>query len=214
MPYCKSCGAYIPDGITACIACGFDESVKPASAAAETQKKNEQNEDLREILERHRKLQQEKNKQWAETEKARREQQAENRRWAQEEYARRQAEREVKAEQRQSETQDSRPKTETSSFEQRTTSATGNTALAALSYLSVLFVLPFFLTPQDKFARFHAKQGLRLFIFSAIADIVGAIFPIAWLLYIARIYFIVKGISNAVNGKKEPLPYIGTIGKD
>ena len=28
MAYCKSCGAYIPDGITACLACGYDEAAK------------------------------------------------------------------------------------------------------------------------------------------------------------------------------------------
>ena len=217
MPYCKSCGAYIPDGQIGCLACGFDESVKQSHATEVQAKKSEQNEEMREILERHRKLQQEKNKQWAESEKARREQQAENRRWAQEEYARRQAEREVEAEQRAQEERERREqeRRRRESYEPyRASSSTGNTALAALSYLSVLFVLPFFLTPDDQFARYHAKQGLRLFIFSAIADIIGSIFPIGWILSLFRIYCIFKGISNAVNGRKEPLPYIGTIGKD
>ena len=26
MAYCKSCGAYIPDGQTVCLACGYDEN--------------------------------------------------------------------------------------------------------------------------------------------------------------------------------------------
>ena len=30
MAYCKSCGAYIPDGQTACLACGYDESAEAA----------------------------------------------------------------------------------------------------------------------------------------------------------------------------------------
>ncbi len=212
MAYCKSCGAYIPDGQTGCIACGFDENVKPSYAAEAQAKKTEQNEDMREILERHRKLQQEKNKQWAENEKARREQQEENRRWAREEYARRQAEREVRAEEAEREENRRRENSSTETF--RSSSASGNTALAALSYLSVLFVLPFALTPEDGFAKYHAKQGLRLFIFSAVADIIGSIFPIGWILSLFRIYCIFKGISNAINGRKEPLPYIGTIGRD
>ena len=28
MAYCKSCGAYIPDGQTACLACGYNDSEK------------------------------------------------------------------------------------------------------------------------------------------------------------------------------------------
>ena len=28
MAYCKKCGAYIPDGLSACLACGYDEHVE------------------------------------------------------------------------------------------------------------------------------------------------------------------------------------------
>ena len=34
MAYCKSCGAYIPDGLNTCLACGFDEGAEKAAAAA------------------------------------------------------------------------------------------------------------------------------------------------------------------------------------
>lgn len=213
MPYCKSCGAYIPDGLTACIACGFDENAPKASAAAnaQTAKKTAANEDMREILERHRKLQQEKNQQWAESEKARREQQAENRRWAQEEYARRQAEREVQAEQREQE-QARRQAAERRS--QRAGTGTGNTGLAALSYLGILFALPFFLTPDDQYAKFHAKQGLRLFLLTLFTRVLKYVTPFGWIFTMIHLYLIYKGMSNALNGRKEPLPYIGTIGKN
>ena len=36
MAYCKKCGAYIPDGLTACLACGFDENLKAGETAAQT----------------------------------------------------------------------------------------------------------------------------------------------------------------------------------
>ena len=164
---------------------------------------------------RHRRLQQEKNRQWAEQEKQRRERQAENRQWAQEEFARRQAEREVKAE------EEARRRTEEKAqqraYRQTRASApaqsgSGNTALAALSYLSIFFLGPFFLANQDEFAMYHAKQGMRLFIFGAIADLISSFIPFGWILTIFRIYCIFKGISNVVQGKKEPLPYIGNIG--
>ena len=85
MAYCKSCGAYIPDGQTKCLACGFDESVKQqessanasaaASAAASgTQRKYRQfdSDFLRKQLDEQRKRQQENSRKWAETEYAQR----------------------------------------------------------------------------------------------------------------------------------------------
>jgi uncharacterized membrane protein len=164
---------------------------------------------------RHRRLQQEKNRQWAEQEKQRRERQAENRQWAQEEFARRQAEREVKAEEearRRAEEETRQRAYRQTRASAPTQSSSGNTALAALSYLSIFFLGPFFLANQDDFAMYHAKQGLRLFIFGAIADLISSFIPFGWILTIFRIYCIYKGISNVLQGKKEPLPYIGNIG--
>ena len=225
MAYCKKCGAYIPDGLSACLACGYDDAAanaaaeaarkQSARAAQQAQPKTEQGETIEDIMARHRRLQQEKNRQWAEQEKQRRERQAENRQWAQEEFARRQAEREVKAEEeaRRRAEEEARQRT----YRQTRASApaqsgSGNTALAALSYLSIFFLGPFFLANQDDFAMYHAKQGLRLFIFGAIADLISSFIPFGWILTIFRIYCIYKGISNVLQGKKEPLPYIGNIG--
>ena len=212
MAYCVSCGAYLPDGQSRCLACGYDEEAKKRAekktggSAAAAQSSDE---DLREILERHRKLQQEKNRQWAEQERERRQQQEENRKWAEREFARRQAEREAQAEQ-----YVNRPSAARTGSGSTQTLSSGNKALAAMSYLSVLFALPYLFAPQDEYAMFHAKQGLRLFIFSIIADALSWIPFIGWLLPIARIVLMVKGIMNAVNGKKEPLPWIGTLGEN
>lgn len=211
MAFCKKCGAYIPDGLTACLACGYDELAEQAAAAAkkETRTRKDLGEDVREVIERHRKIQQEKIHQWAENEKERRQKQNENRQWAQEEYARRQAEREAQTQQQR---QEPGTGTEERGFhEERSDTKSGNYGLAALSYLSVFFALPFFLTPEDEYAKYHAKQGFRLFVFSALADIVAGFIPFGWILTVFRIYCIYKGISNALQGKKEPLPYIGTF---
>lgn len=217
MPYCKSCGAYIPDGLSACLACGYDENAKEAAAAAakkaeeeaaeQRRRKQEQEEYARREREEQRRRQQEQNRQWAEQEKARRERQQENRQWAQEEYARRQAEREEQ------QGQADRGSVEAEKPEdQHTDKKSGNHGLAALSYLSFFFALPFFFTPEDEYAKFHAKQGLRLFIFGAVADVVAKILPFGWIFSLFRVYCFFKGINNALNGKEEPLPYIGTIG--
>ena len=222
MAYCLKCGAYIPDGQIVCLACGYDPneekreqekqtSFRAGSAAAQYSSKNEE---LRRRLEEQRKRNREQNRQWAEQERrareeqtareeARRRQQEEDRRWAEEEYERRQ--------------QESRTSTAydpNAGSEYRGTGAgEGNKALAAISYLSVLFAIPFIFTPQDEYAKFHAKQGLKLFIFGILADVLTGLIGFGWLATLARLYLIYKGMSNALNGIREPLPYIGTIGE-
>ncbi len=210
MAYCLKCGAYIPDGQTVCLACGYDpeaerqareaEEAAKQSAAASAAQYSSSNAEMRRRMEEQRRRSQEQNRQWAEQEKQRREEQAkrqaENRRWAEEEYNRRQEERNtVRME------------------KDRARTAGGNKALAALSYLSILFILPHIFTPDDEFARFHAKQGMKLFVFSILCDIAGSFFGLGWIISLARFYLIYKGMSAALAGKKEPLPWIGTLGE-
>ena len=223
MAYCIKCGAYIPDGQTACLACGYDpaaeqknaETTRSGSAAAQAARQNrttDSNEEMRRRLEEQRKRTQEQNRRWAEQEKerrdeqaareeARRRQQEADRRWAQQEYERRRAEQRAQ--------ESSRP----DYFEDAGGTATeGNRALAALSYLSVLFAIPYVFTPNDYYAKFHAKQGLKLFIFGILCDAVGALTGLGWILTLLRLYLIYKGMMNALNGKWEPLPWIGKLG--
>ena len=226
MAYCLKCGAYIPDGQSICLACGYDPAAEQ-KAAEEARKKadsgkayqyasSQSNQELRKRLEEQRKRTQEQNRQWAEQEKARREEQASreaarreqqerDHAWAREEYERRQEE------------QRTRAASDHGQASQNdyagNTAGEGNKALAALSYLSVLFALPYIFTPQDEYAKFHAKQGLKLFIFGILADAVGALTGFGWILNLARLYLIYKGMSNALNGRTEPLPWIGTIGE-
>ena len=219
MAYCKKCGAYIPDGLSACLACGYDENLANQDNAAaktrvandvvrerlEEQRRARQEENRRWAeQEEQRRRQQEQNRQWAEQEQQRRQQQEQNRQWAEEEYARRQEERERAAQQY----------TYRSTLNPNGLGQSGQSSkvFAALSYLSFLFVLPYILTPQDDFAKYHAKQGLKLFIFTIISDAIGALTGIGWILTLLRFYFIYKGMRNAFEGRQEPLPWIGEIG--
>ena len=231
MAYCVRCGAYIPEGQSICLACGYDPEAAQialrekaekeknaksgASAAAARQYDNRSsNEELRRRLEEQRKRSQEQNRQWAEQERVRREEQAareearrrqqeNDRRWAEEEYRRRQTEQSTR-----------------SSFDLGHTGRSnagvsgtgeGNKALASLSYLSALFLLPYIFTPNDEYAKFHAKQGLKLFIFGIVIDVIGGLTGIGWIATLIRLYLIYKGMSNALNGRKEKLPWIGSI---
>ncbi len=196
MAYCKKCGAYIPDGQTKCLACGYDEAeeIKFSGGADAAQEPKQtagfagmSSEELRMELERQRRRRQEENRRWAEQEKARR-QAAEEQRF-----------------------EDSAEKEPESGTQTGAAGASEPAAklFSALSYFSVLFILPYIFCGNDEFARFHAKQGLGLFIFGAIADIIGGIFPVAWLLWLFRIYCIYKGVTGALAGRMEPLPFLG-----
>ena len=222
MAYCDKCGAYIPDGQSKCLACGFDpaEEEKRAAQAARQQA------DQRAKAEQRRRERQEINKKWAESEQQRRRERQEiNKKWVESEQQhrrnmeelerrRKEAEEKAKREAEQKKSADWQ-QTEYGSFrftnaDNRTgTSAGHSKLLAALSYVSILFLIPMLFAQEDEFARFHAKQGARLFICNAIGSILGSIFSIGWVINLLLIYLMIVGIINALNGKWEALPYIG-----
>ena len=211
MAYCKSCGAYIPDGQTACLACGYDENAEQqntsgsAAAAARAPGKNTtrssgrekykqvDSDFLKQQLDEQRKRQQENSRKWAETE-----------------YAQRQ-----KAKEEQTRNFTSTSGRSGSDVYRTVRSAVNNEntgkVMAGLSYFSVLFLLPYLFRSDDKFATYHAKQGMNLFAAGVIADIAGSLFGLGWLVALARFYMIFQGVSNVVKGKKKPLPYIGNL---
>ena len=207
MAYCNKCGAYIPDGQTKCLACGFDETqeqknaAQSSSAAAGREARRDtgkyysfSTEEMRRELEERRKKQQEQSRIWAEQESARR------------------------AERQRSEAQYRRNADENTarSAPAETPAAAGrdeSRLFAALSYISVLFLLPYFLRHGDDYAMYHARQGLVLLIYGVLSDILTAIPVIGWVFGLFRLYCMIKGISNAATGKKELLPYIGKYGE-
>lgn len=211
MAFCDNCGAYIPDGQTVCLACGFDEAEKErierekaeaaaAAAQAETKEKAARedsgkyysfsNEELREKLEEQRKKQQETSRKWAEQEKARRQAAAE-RGAAQGETFRSTGEKAEKA---------------AKSF------AKNSRLLATLSYLGILFVLPFLINKDDRFSVYHAKQGGILFLYGILSRVLKFVPIVGTVLRMFYFYCIYKGMSNALNEIKQPLPYIGQLG--
>jgi len=85
--------------------------------------------------------------------------------------------------------------------------------LAIISYIGVLCLVPILMKEKDVFVKFHAKQGLVLFI-AEIATMLIAWIPIlGWFIgFIAWIIWVVlslMGIMNAAGGKQIPLPLIG-----
>jgi uncharacterized membrane protein len=101
-----------------------------------------------------------------------------------------------------------------------------NKVLALFSYFGFLFLIPLLGAPNSKYARFHASQGLNLFIaeiaitiasviLSAVIGwipIVGLVKEIAfYLIDILLFVLAVIGIVNAVGGKAKELPLIGGL---
>ena len=116
-------------------------------------------------------------------------------------------------------------KDETSEFEAEDISK--NKIFAVLSYISILFIIPLLAAPQSKFAKFHANQGLVLFIAEVLSGVVssvltaiftfisfslgaliGALFSVVSLVLFI---FAIIGIVNAAQGKAKELPLIGNF---
>ncbi len=94
-----------------------------------------------------------------------------------------------------------------------------NKIMAVLAYIGILFLVPLLAAKDSKFARFHANQGLVLFLADIIVGIASGILVwipiIGWLislvLSIALFVFMIIGIVNAAQGQAKELPLIGSI---
>lgn len=97
---------------------------------------------------------------------------------------------------------------------------------AILAYIGILVLIPIFAAKDNKFARYHANQGLILFIgeiiyaiiYQVVAYLVLASFwGLYWLVTILGLVglvflvFAILGIVNAASGKTKELPVIGGI---
>jgi len=86
---------------------------------------------------------------------------------------------------------------------------------AVVAYWFFLCILPFLLKKDNKFAVFHGKQGLVLFIFLVAGFIFNIIPFLGWLVYriISFVYllFLLWGTINALMGKYYRLPLVADI---
>ena len=89
-----------------------------------------------------------------------------------------------------------------------------NKDLNFLCYLGPLFLIPYFVQKNSPFTKFHANQGLVLFIaniiFSvAISALGGVLLFLVPLISLVPLVFVILGIINALSGKAKELPFIG-----
>ncbi len=102
-----------------------------------------------------------------------------------------------------------------------------NKVFGIISYIWFLSLVSYFAAPKNsRFSRFHAIQGLNLFILELIVSVIGAILRaiFSWIWPVARIMSMVTGICSlglvalmiigiisAANGEMKELPVVGSI---
>ena len=84
---------------------------------------------------------------------------------------------------------------------------------AICAYLGILVLVPILGAKQNRFAMYHANQGLILLIFMIICNVIGSWVPFAGLVgsagWLIGVIFLILGIVNVVNGVARQLPVIG-----
>ena len=103
-----------------------------------------------------------------------------------------------------------------------------NKVMAILAYLGILVLVPLLAAKESPFARYHTNQGLLLCIISVVlwlilfvgGIVLGAVTggigscvtcAVGLPIFICVLVLAIMGIINAVNGKMQPLPVIGTL---
>ena len=102
---------------------------------------------------------------------------------------------------------------------------------AALSYFSILFVVPLIIKKEDSFVKFHIRQGMTLFfaemivwfilyliesllvtLFSYSAfSFVSFLYKIVWLFFVA---ISIIGIYSTIKGIKKKIPVLWALSKN
>lgn len=88
-----------------------------------------------------------------------------------------------------------------------------NKVIAAIGYIWILCFIPLFLKRDSKFAQFHAKQGLVLFIIEIVGWLVFWIPVVGWLVAILFIILAIAGFVQALSGVYWEMPVVGQIAK-
>lgn len=83
-----------------------------------------------------------------------------------------------------------------------------NKSIAALSYLWILCLVPLLGKKNSKFAQFHAKQGLVLFIIEIVGSLIFWLPLFGQLLMLVLLVVSIMGIIKTLNGEWWEVPFI------
>lgn len=87
-----------------------------------------------------------------------------------------------------------------------------NKGITFLSYIGILCLIPLLTKKDSKFAQYHAKQGVVLFICAIISSFLVPVFGIGFILYLACGVLAIIGLINVSKGEMKELPVIGQFG--
>lgn len=85
-----------------------------------------------------------------------------------------------------------------------------NRDIAALSYVWILSLVVYFAKRDSSFVRFHARQGIVLFLLSIIVWLIPYVGRLLELIILA---LVVLGFLNAAQGQQKELPLIGALAR-
>ncbi len=85
------------------------------------------------------------------------------------------------------------------------------TILALLSYFHILVIIPYLASKNKPFVRFHAKQGVVLLGFFALAFFTLYIAAIPYIMVLFYVFCIIFGLINVFRGSERHLPIIGKL---
>lgn len=90
-----------------------------------------------------------------------------------------------------------------------------NKLMAVLSYIGILSLIPYFTAKDSPWVKFHALQGVNLFIFELICIAIGCIPILGWLVsgFMGIVNFVIAiiAIINVCNGEAKELPIINNM---
>ena len=91
--------------------------------------------------------------------------------------------------------------------------------IACLSYVSLLFLVPLLTEKESRFAQFHAKQGMALFIAWVLSTLVLGVIPMfGWMLLpVVNLFCIIVsiiGIIKTLRGEAWEIPGVSLITKN
>jgi len=85
--------------------------------------------------------------------------------------------------------------------------STDSNLMAALSYVWILSIVMLIIKKDDEFVKFHARQGLILFI----ASFIGVIPVIGWFIWLVVVVLDIVGFIKALSGERYKMPVVGDI---
>jgi uncharacterized membrane protein len=84
--------------------------------------------------------------------------------------------------------------------------------LAAISYLGVFSLIPFIFKVKNEYVRFHAKQGLFLFLVEICSVLIWVIPFVGWIIgfvsWILCFVLSLMGLVNGIIGREWKIPFL------